>query len=71
MDMRFQSGVSKISPKAASGKESIFEQAAKTMGKEKVLIVCDRDALDSKAYMCSAEFDKVLQDLSKDEIEAA
>ena len=32
-------------------KENVFEQAAKTMNAENVLIVCDRGALDNKAYM--------------------
>lgn len=34
-------------------KERVFEQAAKTMNAGKVLIVCDRGALDNKAYMDS------------------
>ena len=32
-------------------KEKLFEQAARTMPAEKVLIVCDRGAIDNKAYM--------------------
>ena len=32
-------------------KEEIFERAAKNMGAEKVLIVCDRGVLDNRAYM--------------------
>ena len=32
-------------------KENIFEQAARTMAADKVLIVCDRGTLDNKAYM--------------------
>ena len=32
-------------------KELVFEQAAATMKTDKVLIVCDRGALDNKAYM--------------------
>lgn len=37
-------------------KEKIFEQAARTMAAEKVLIVCDRGTLDNKAYMNETEF---------------
>lgn len=37
-------------------KEKVFEQAAHTMNADKVLIVCDRGALDNKAYMNKAEF---------------
>ena len=32
-------------------KEKVFEQAAKVMKKDKVLIVCDRAALDNKVYI--------------------
>ena len=32
-------------------KEKVFEQAAKVMKRDKVLIVCDRGALDNKVYM--------------------
>ena len=50
-------------------KEKIFEQAAKTMKGDKALIVCDRGALDNKAYMKGAEFDQTLSDLNANEIE--
>ena len=50
-------------------KEAVFEQAAKTMDAEKVLIVCDRGALDNKAYMDSIEFAQVLEYLGTNEIE--
>lgn len=50
-------------------KERIFEQAAKTMGVSKVLIVCDRGALDNKAYMNDLEFAQVLEYLGTNEIE--
>ena len=49
-------------------KERVFEQAAKTMNADKVLIVCDRGALDNKAYMDSVEFAAVLAHLGMDEI---
>lgn len=50
-------------------KENVFEQAAKTMDAGKVLIVCDRGALDNKAYMDSLEFAQVLEFLGTNEIE--
>ncbi len=50
-------------------KEHIFEQAARTMAGEKVLIVCDRGALDNKAYMNDLEFAEVLQFIGSNEVE--
>ncbi len=50
-------------------KEKIYEQAAKTMDSSKVLIVCDRGALDNKAYMNDAEFSLTLEYLGTNEIE--
>ena len=50
-------------------KEKVFEQAAKTMDEEKVLIVCDRGALDNKAYMDGLEFAQVLEFFRTNEIE--
>ena len=50
-------------------KERIFEQAAKTMDCEKVLIVCDRGVLDNKAYMNDMEFSQVLNLLKQNEVE--
>ncbi|MBQ4510528.1 MAG: AAA family ATPase [Clostridia bacterium] len=50
-------------------KETAFEKAASTMNKEKILIVCDRGALDSKAYMSQSEFDETLKSLSTNEID--
>lgn len=46
-------------------KEAIFEQAARTMNNEKLLIVCDRGALDNKAYMDDEEYEAVLKGLGK------
>lgn len=48
-------------------KEKVFVQAAETMN-DKVLIVCDRGALDNKAYMNDLEFAEVLDFLGTDEI---
>lgn len=50
-------------------KEKIFERAARGMKKEKVLIVCDRGALDNKAYMTQQEFDETLQEIGVGEVE--
>ena len=50
-------------------KENIFEQAARTMPGEKVLIVCDRGALDNKAYMNNIEFAEALQFVGSNEVE--
>ena len=50
-------------------KEKVFEQAARAMKASKALIVCDRGALDNKAYMDDLEFAQLLQDLKKNETE--
>lgn len=50
-------------------KEKIFEQAARSMAESKVLIVCDRGALDNRAYMNDIEFAEALQFLSSNEVE--
>ena len=50
-------------------KEKIFEQAAASMVSEKVLIVCDRGALDNKAYMTDLDFSCVLESLGCNEVE--
>ena len=50
-------------------KEKIFLQGAMTMPVDKVLIVCDRGALDNKAYMTELEFASVLAELGCSEVE--
>lgn len=50
-------------------KERVFEQAAVTMDAEKVLIVCDRGALDNKAYMTDLEFQQVLATMDENEVD--
>lgn len=50
-------------------KEAVFEKAAKGMDSSKVLIVCDRGALDCKAYMAQEEFDQMLDELGMNEVE--
>lgn len=48
-------------------KEKVFEQAALTMDTDKVLIVCDRGALDNKAYMTDEEFSIAVADVGAKE----
>ena len=50
-------------------KEKIFEQGAASMSVEKVLIVCDRGALDNKAYMTDLDFSCVLEAIGCNEVE--
>lgn len=49
-------------------KEQIYEAAAKEMTAEKILIVCDRGALDNKAYMTQKAFSDALDELGTNEI---
>lgn len=50
-------------------KERIFEQGARHMSDEKLLIVCDRGAIDNRAYMTDSEFAQVLRMVHRDETE--
>ena len=50
-------------------KEKVFGNAAASMKAERVLIVCDRGALDNKAYMTPIEYNAVLDHLGTNEIE--
>ena len=50
-------------------KEKIFRQGAASMPVDKVLMVCDRGALDNKAYMSSLEFSAVVSALGCNEVE--
>ncbi|MBQ6961040.1 MAG: AAA family ATPase [Clostridia bacterium] len=49
-------------------KELAFTEIAKTFDAEKVLIVCDRGALDNRAYMSDEEFKYVLKRLDTNEV---
>ena len=49
-------------------KEKIFEQAARGMKAEKILIVCDRGAMDNRAYMDDLEFQQVLSEIGEKEV---
>ena len=50
-------------------KEKVFETAALTMASEKILIVCDRGALDNKAYMNDSEFAEAVLHIGSNEVE--
>lgn len=50
-------------------KERLFMQAAQTMPGEKILIVCDRGAMDNLAYMTAEEFGQVLAYVGANELE--
>lgn len=48
-------------------KERMFEEAARTMDAEKVLIICDRGLFDGKAYMSADSFRAALASAGADE----
>ncbi|MBE5779435.1 MAG: CYTH domain-containing protein [Clostridiales bacterium] len=50
-------------------KEKVFAQGAASMPVEKVLMVCDRGALDNKAYMREDDFAVVLKTMGLNEVE--
>lgn len=50
-------------------KERVFEAAASTMDAEKVLVVCDRGALDAKAYMDELDYGAMLMARDTNEVE--
>ncbi len=49
-------------------KEEIFDEAAKKMKNDKILIVCDRGLLDNKAYMKDVDFKRILKEINSNEI---
>lgn len=49
-------------------KEKAFTEIGKTMNNQKILIVCDRAALDNRAYMSDADFRYVLNALHTNEV---
>ncbi len=49
-------------------KELLIEQAARTMNREKILIVSDRGLMDNKAYMVPVDFNTLVSELNTDEI---
>lgn len=50
-------------------KEKIFEQAARTMETDNVLIVCDRGTLDNKAFMTDKDFEETMHFVGLSEVE--
>ena len=48
-------------------KERLFERGARTMPADKVLIVCDRGAMDNKAYMTDEEFARLCREMDTTE----
>ncbi len=48
-------------------KEKIFDDAARTMNNNKILIVCDRGMLDNKAYMKDVEFKRLMREFNTSE----
>lgn len=49
-------------------KEKLFEEGAKKLPNEKILIVCDRGLLDNKAYMSKRDFDYLLKNKKLSEV---
>lgn len=50
-------------------KEDVFEQVAQSLPQDKILIVCDRGAMDGRAYMTQPEFTSIMNDTGMSEIE--
>ena len=50
-------------------KERVYERAAATMPADKILIVCDRGAMDNKAYMDELDFACLLEELGMTEVQ--
>ena len=48
-------------------KERIYEEAARTMGKKKILILCDRGVLDNKAYLSPEDYQGMLDEVGVSE----
>lgn len=59
----------KLQLKLQLEKEKIYEKAALSIESDKVLIVCDRGAMDNKAYMDEIEFLSVLNAINTNEVE--
>ena len=50
-------------------KEKLYEEVAKKMPGDKILIVCDRGAMDGKAYIKPNEYEQMLKCLGLNEVE--
>jgi thymidylate kinase len=55
--------------KLQQNKEKVYTDWINRLNEDKVLLVCDRGALDNKAYMSKNEFANVLKTLRSNEIE--
>ncbi|MBO5955087.1 MAG: AAA family ATPase [Clostridia bacterium] len=64
-DMEFQTALLKNQ----LTKEKLFEEVARKMANNKVLIVCDRGAMDGKAYIKNHEYEQMLKYLGLNEVE--
>ncbi len=64
-DIEFQSALLKNQ----LTKEKLFEEVARKMPNDKVLIVCDRGAMDGKAYIKPYEYEQMLKYLGLNEVE--
>ena len=51
-------------------KEKLYEDGAKNLPNDKILIVCDRGLLDNKAYMSKKDFNYILKSKGLTEIQA-
>ncbi len=51
------------------GKERVFEQGARALKADKVLIVCDRGTMDNRAYMDALDFARLCDELGTDEVQ--
>ena len=49
-------------------KEEIFERAARSMSDDKVLIVCDRGALDTRCYTTKEQFAAFAREIGSSEV---
>ena len=49
-------------------REKIYEEAAISIKANKILIVCDRGIMDSKAHLSSLEFATILNNINKNEV---
>ncbi len=50
-------------------KEKLFEEVARKLPNDKILIVCDRGAMDGKAYIKPQEYEQMLKYLGLNEVE--
>ncbi len=50
-------------------KEKLFLEAARSMDGDKILIVCDRGAIDGKAFVSNLEFQNIISSINTNEIE--